>query len=97
MVISKANESITGCLVRSISLRVTNLKIEDNYDGAWSNWGKTNALHIAVQVTGLVFFRTATDHQLRFTVTYETYQLFIFGYAPDHSETRSFNITQTII
>ncbi len=97
LVISKANETVTGSFVRGVSLRVTDLRIEDNYDGVWASWGKTNALPDAVQVTGLVFFRTAADHQLRFTVTYEVYQLFLFGYAPDHSETKFFNITQTII
>ncbi len=97
LVISKANETVASGFVRSVSLRVTDLKIEDNYDGVWPNWGKTNSLPDAVRVTGLVFFRTAADHELRFTVTYEVYQLFLFGYAPDHSETKSFNVTQTII
>ncbi len=96
LIISKQNETVSTSYVTSFTARVTNLKIEDNYDGSWSNWGKTR-LPDALQATGLVFFQTSGDHQLKFTVTYEIYNLFPIGYAADHSETRSFNITQTLL
>ncbi len=97
MVISKVNETVISPYVRSFSLRVTSLTIEDNYDGTTINWGKTNNLNDAVQVTSLFLFRTSGDHQLRFTVTYELYNLMIVGYVAEHSTARSFNVTQYIL
>jgi len=83
--------------VRSFTLRVTGLTVEDNYDGAVGKFGKGNNLTDAVQVTALIFFRTSANHELRFTVNYELYDLLAFGYTVDHTETRSFNITQNIV
>ena len=48
VVISKVNETVSSPYVRSFSLRVTSLTIEDNYDGSTINWGKTNNLNDAV-------------------------------------------------
>ena len=48
VVISKVNETVSSPYVRSFSLRVTSLTIEDNYDGTTINWGKTNNLNDAV-------------------------------------------------
>lgn len=83
MVISKVNETVSSPYVRSFSLRVTAFKIEDNYDGTTTNWGKTNDLNDAVQVTSLFLFRTFGDHQLRFTITYELYDLMLVGYVAE--------------
>ncbi len=83
MVISKVNETVGSPHVRSFSLRVTALKIEDNHDGTTANWGKINDLDDAVQVTSLFLFRTFGDHQLRFTITYEPYDLMLLGYVAE--------------
>lgn len=97
VVISKVNETVSSTTVRSLTFRVTGLGLEDSHDGATASWGKTNALSDAIQVTSLFFFKTAGTHQLKFTVTYEMYNLFIIGYSPQHSSTRSFNVTQTVL
>ena len=41
VVISKVSETVTSLYVRSLSLRVTSLTIEDNYDGLTTSWGKS--------------------------------------------------------
>lgn len=97
VVISKVNETVKGLWMRSMSLRVTGLTIEDNYDGKITQFGKGNNLSDAVQVTTLFFFKTSANHELRFTINYELYNLLVFGYTGDHAETRSFNITQNIL
>ncbi len=97
LVISKVNETVKGFWMRSFTLRVTGLTVEDNYDGAVGKFGKGNNLTDAVQVTALFFFRTSANHELRFTVNYELYDLLAFGYTVDHTDTRSFNITQNIV
>ena len=83
--------------MRGFTLRVTGLTVEDNYDGAVGKFSKVNNLCDAVQVTALFFFRTSANHELRFTVNHELYDLLSFGYRVDHKETRSFNITQYIV
>ena len=97
VVISKVNETITGSYVRSLSLRVTGMTVEDNYDGTTSAWGKTAGLGDAVQVTSLFLFKTSGTHQLRFGITYELYALLLVGYLPKYSATKSFNVTQIIV
>ena len=97
LVISKVNETVNRSYVESISLRVTGLTVEDNYDGTTTSWGKVNDLNDAVQVISIQLFQTSGQHLLRFTVTYEVYSLLLIGYAPEHSTTRSFNVTQSIL
>ena len=97
MVISKVNETVTSLYVRSFSLRVTALTIEENYDDMTASWGKINDLNDAAQVTSLFLFRTSGDRQLRFTITYELYDLMLLGYFPEHSTTRSFNVAQSVL
>jgi len=98
VVISKVNETVSSSFVKSFSLRVTGLTIDDNYDGTSTGFDKMNPLNDAVQVTGLFDFRTGgTEHMLRFTIKYDVYNLLVFGYTVDHSSTRAFNITQNIL
>lgn len=97
LVISKINETVDGPIANSISLRVTGLRVEDNYDGLTTSWGKPNDLSDAVQVLSIQLLKTSGDHQMRFTVTYELYTLLMIGYVPERSETRSFNVTQSIL
>lgn len=91
------NETVTNSYVKSYSIRVTSLAVLDNYDGSTSSWGKTNDLTDAAQATSLFFFKTSATHELKFTVTYQLYDLLLFGYIADHTETQSFNITQTVV
>jgi hypothetical protein len=97
LVISIVNETITASYVKSYGLRVTNLFIQDNYDGNATRWGKASNLSDAAQATSLLFFKTSATHELRFTVTYQLYDVLLFGYITDHAETQSFNITQTVV
>ncbi len=97
IVISKLNETINGSFVKSFSVRVTGLTIEDNYNGKYTGYDAASSLNDAVQVTSLFTFLTPADHEVRFTVSYDVYNLLFFGYTVDHSQTRSFNITQNIL
>ncbi len=97
VVISKVNETIASSYVRSFTVRVTSLTIQDNYDGKSSGYDTTGLLHDAVQVTGLFDFVTPANHEVRFTVGYDLVNLLVLGYTVDHSQTRSFNVTQNII
>lgn len=83
--------------MKNFTVRVTSLTIEDNYDGKTTGYDTTGILHDAVQVTGLFDFLTPANHEVRFTVTYDLCNLLFFGYTVDHSQTRSFNITQNIL
>ncbi len=97
LVMSVVNETFTNSYVKSYSIRVTRMAVLDNYDGNTSSWGKTNDLTDAAQATSLFFFKTSATHELKFTVTYQLYDLLLFGYIADHMETQSFNITQTVV
>src|SRR5713101_6674698 len=78
LVISVMNETVTNSYVKSYSIRVTSLALLDNYDGSTSKWGKTNDLADAAQATSLFFFKTSAIHELKFTVTYQLYDLLLF-------------------
>ena len=101
VIISKLNQTINGSLVRSFSLRVTGVTILDNYDGSSRGFDAHRSVSDAVQVTSLFTFKTPNDpaypHQLRFTIDYDLYDLYFLGYSVDHSQNRSFNITQNIL
>jgi hypothetical protein len=97
VLISKINETITSTYARTITVRVTSLTLQDNYDGKFTGLDTTGLVPDAVQVTTLFHFTTSADHQLQFTITYQVYNLLVFGYTIDHAQTRSYNITQTII
>ncbi len=97
LVISKVNETINSPYVKSFTVRVTALTIQDNYDGKTSGYDTTGLLHDAVQVTGLFTFLTPANHEVQVTVSYDLVNLLILGYTLDHSQTRSFNVTQNIL
>jgi hypothetical protein len=97
LVISALNQTITNSIVKGFGVRVTGMNIQDNVDGSTSTWGNGNAVSDAVQATSIFFFKTSTNHMLRFTVTFQLYDLLPLGSIPDRSVTSSFNITQTVL
>jgi len=97
LVISDVNQTITNSLVKGFGVRVTGMNLQDSVDGSTSTWGNGNAVSDAVQATGIFFFRTSTNHTLRFTVTFQLYDLLPLGSIPDQTVTRSFNITQSVL
>jgi hypothetical protein len=96
IIISKLNETINSSYTTAYTVRVTSLTVQDNYDGKFTGYDTTGQIPDAVQVTTLFHFSTSATHEIRFTISYDVYNLLFFGYTLDHSQTRSFNITQTI-
>ena len=97
LVISDVNHTITNSIVKGFGVRVTGMSIRDSVDGSTSTWGNGNSVSDAVQATSIFFFRTSTNHMLRFTVTFQLYDLLPLGSIPDQTVTQSFNITQTVL
>ncbi|HVH15929.1 MAG TPA: hypothetical protein VNA15_09460 [Candidatus Angelobacter sp.] len=97
LVISDANQTITNSIVKGFGVRVTGMSIQDSVDGSTSAWGNGNSLSDAAQATSIFFFKTSTNHKLRFTVTFQLYDLLPLGSIPDQIVTSSFNITQTVL
>ena len=97
LVISDVNQTITNSIVKGFGVRVTGLNIQDSVDGSTSIWGKGNAVSDAAQATSIFFFKTSTNHMLRFTVTFQLYDLLPLGSIPDRTVTSSYNITQTVL
>ena len=97
LVISDINQTITNSIVKGFGARVTGLSIQDSVDGSTSTWGNGNAVSDAVQATSIFFFRTSTNNMLRFTLTFQLYDLLPLGSIPDQTVTNSFNITQTVL
>jgi hypothetical protein len=97
LVISDVNQTITNSIVKGFGVRVTGMFIQDSVDGSTSTWGNGNAVSDGVQATSIFFFRTSTNHMLRFTVTFQLYDLLPLGSIPDQTVTSSFNITQIVL
>lgn len=97
LVISNVNQTITNSIVKGLGVRVTGMKIQDSVDGSTSTWGNGNAISDAAQATSIFFFKTSTNHMLRFTVTFQIYDLLLLGSIPDQTVTSTFNITQTVL
>jgi len=97
LVISDVNQTITNSIVKGFGIRVTSMNIQDSVDGSTSTWGNGNAVSDAVQATSVFFFKTSTNHLLRFTVTLQLYDLLPLGSIPDLTITSSYNITQTVL
>jgi hypothetical protein len=97
LVISDVNQTIANSIVKGFGVRVTGMSIQDSVDGSTSTWGIGNAVSDGVQTTSIFFFRTSTNHNLRFTVTFQLYDLLPLGSIPDQTVTTSFNITQTVL
>jgi hypothetical protein len=97
LVISDVNQTITNSIVKGLGVRVTGMNIQDSVDGSTSTWGNGNAVSDAAQATSIFFFKTSTNHMLRFTVTFQLYDLLLLGSIPDQTVTSSFNITQIVL
>jgi hypothetical protein len=97
LVISDVNQTITNSIVKGLGVRVTGMNIQDSVDGSTSTWGNGNAVSDAAQATSIFFFKTSTNHMLRFTVTFQLYDLLPLGSIPDQTVTSSFNITQIVL
>lgn len=96
-VISNLNQTITTSYAKGFGLRITRISIQDSLDGSSSSWGIGSGLNDAVLANGLFTFQTSAVHKLRFTVSYQLYDLIIIGYTPDKILNDSFNITQTVL
>ena len=97
LLISDVNQTITNSIVKGLGVRITGMNIQDSVDGSTSTWGNGNAVSDAAQATSIFFFKTSTTHMLRFTVTFQLYNLLPLGSIPDQTVTRSFNITQIVL
>jgi len=97
LTISNVNETISNPLVKGFSLRVTSVNMQDNYDGSSSKWGVADNVTDSIQVAGVFNFQTSAVHELRFTITYQLYDLLPIGSIPDKTMTNSFNVTQNVV
>lgn len=96
LTISNVNQTITSTYVKGFGLRVTSITVEDNYDGSTSKWGIAANVTGAIQANGVFNFRTSAVHDLRFTISYQLYDLLLLGSIPDKTLVDSFNITQNV-
>jgi hypothetical protein len=97
VIVSKLNETTLPSYIRGFTLKLASLHIQDNYDGSTSALAPSGSFPDAVQATTLFNFKTSATHQLRFTVSYELYEILFIGSLADHSATQSFNITQNVV
>ncbi len=97
LIISKVNETVLPSYIRGFTVKFTALHIQDNYDGSTSAWAPSGNFPDAVQATTLFNFKTSANHQLRFTISYQLYEILFIGSLTDHSTTQSFNITQNVV
>jgi len=97
LIISKVNETAPSSYARGFGLKITALHFQDNYDGSTALWAPSADLPDAVQALTIFNFKTSANHQLRFTVSYELYEILFLGSLLDHSTTQSFNITQNVL
>jgi hypothetical protein len=97
VIISKVNETAPASYARGLTLKITAIRIQDNYDGSISSWAPTGNFPDAVQATTLYNFKTSANHQLKFTITYQLYEILVLGSLVDHSATQAFNITQNVV
>jgi hypothetical protein len=97
LIVSKVNETTLPSYIRGFTIKLTALHIQDNYDGSTSAWAPSGNFPDAAQATTLFNFQTSAIHQLRFTISYQLYEVLFIGSVIDHSITRSFNITQNVV
>ena len=91
------NETAVPSYVRGFTVKLTVLHVEDNYDGSISLWAPSGDFPDAAQATTLFNFRTSANHQLKFTISYQLYEILFIGSVLDHAATQSFNITQNVV
>jgi hypothetical protein len=97
LIVSKVNETVLRSYIRGFTAKLTALHIQDNYDGYTSAWAPSGNFPDAAQATTLFNFKTSANHQLRFTISYQLYEILFIGSLIDHSTTQSFNITQNVV
>jgi hypothetical protein len=97
VIVSKANETSLPSYVRGLTLKITSLRVQDNYDGSTSSWAPSANFPDAVQATTIFNFKTSANHELRFTINYQLYEVLLVGSLTDHSATQSFNVTQNVV
>jgi hypothetical protein len=97
IIVSKANETGFPSYARGFTLKITALHIQDNYDGSTSNFALPGNFPDGVQATTFFNFKTSANHQLRFTITYQLYEVLLVGSIADHISTQSYNITQNVV
>ena len=97
LILSKLNETGFPSYIRGFALKITNLRIQDNYDGSNSLWTPSNDITDAAQAISIFYFKTSANHQLTFTFTYSIYEILPVGSLADRSIIRSFNITQNVV
>ncbi|TMI12463.1 hypothetical protein E6H35_09420 [Candidatus Bathyarchaeota archaeon] len=97
IIVSKVNETASSSCARGFSLKIIALHVQDNYDGSTSLLAPSADLPDAVQALTIFNFKTSANHQLRFTVSYELYEILVLGSLLDHSATQSFNVTQNVL
>jgi hypothetical protein len=97
LIVSKVNETVLPSYIRGFTVKLTALHVQDNYDGSTSAWAPSGNFPGAAQATTLFNFQTSANHQLRFTISYQLYEILFIGSLIDHSTTRSFNITQNVV
>jgi hypothetical protein len=97
VIVSKLNETALPSYARGFTLKITALHLQDNYDGSTTLWAPTANFPDAVQATTIFNFKTSANHQLRFTISYQLYEILFIGSLADHSATQSFNITQNVV
>ncbi len=97
LTISNLNQTVTASYAKGFGLRIVSVTIQDSIDGSKSSWGIGSNLTDAVQADGLFSFQTSAVHNLRFTVTYQLYDLLLIGSIPEKTRSDSFNITQYVL
>ena len=97
LIISKVNETAPSSYARGFSLKITALHFQDSHDASTSLWAPSADLPDVVQALTIFNFKTSANHQLRFTVSYELYEILVLGSLLDHSATQSFNVTQNVV
>ena len=95
--ISNLNQTITSGYARGFGLRVLSVIMQDNYDGSTSQWGIGTTLTDAIQANGVFSFRTSALHQIRFTLTYQLYNILPIGSIPNKTLSATFNVTQNVV
>ena len=96
IVLSDVNHTLTSSYFKGYGIKVTALTLQDNYDGSTNRLNK-GPMTDAVQTTTLFYFKTSATHQLRFTITYQVYDILPIGSLPDNTFSSSFNVTQTVL
>lgn len=97
VIVSKVNETTLPSYIRGFTVKLTRLHMQDNYDGSTSAWAPSGSFPDAAQATTLFDFRTSANHQLKFTISYQLYEILFMGSLVDHSTTLSFNVTQNVV